>query len=125
MLNEIILIVKNYTSKIRQSINDIKSYIFIIIIGSIMIATAIFFILLLLGGLDIKNFQIIVGSVISVIASYLLNLYITYYSKIRECKIEREKNKKSRLRMIKIRHSEDPLIRENIFKAYIKIYFES
>jgi hypothetical protein len=121
LLEKVMKIVSFYKELIKELIKDIKSYYVTICIGSVLIVTAIFIMLAILGGSTIDNFKVIVGSIVSVIGSFILNLYFSNVEKIRSSNKKKKKNKVRAINYYRQRHSKESAILENIEKEYLKV----
>jgi hypothetical protein len=121
LLIKIIKIFSYYKKQIPLKISEIKSYILILIVGSISIALAVFFILkLLLNSLQ-DGFQIIAGSVISAFVTLIVNLYVPYSLRIKEAKIKVKTTVRKILNFYEYRKTDEKDLVDQIEKEYVKI----
>lgn len=122
MIEKLLTISTYYHKEIKSLIADIKTYSISIIIGSIVIIILLTINLFFLGkGSVLENYQNIAANLMSIIATFIISLYIPYSDKIRICKKEKKGKKGKILSYYKKRHSSNQLFLDEVEKNYNKI----
>lgn len=124
MIAKIIEIFNYYKNQIREICGDIRTYWFLILLGTIILLSISYLIFYLLGGFVIDNLKLALSSMISLIASFTLNLYFSTVPKIRDCKKKKMKNLRRATNYFKNRHCNDLEIIKQVDNEYLKVTFD-